>query len=304
MARGLTPVARPERPQHTVEEKRQDIVRLQRRIEELEAYDPSQATKRFSDPAVTTIETAIGSTLVAIFGESTTDLRRYHAAATLDHGPISMAGPWNRSHRDEAAEARRHLSEGKVASLALLRQAVRAIEEEIEFAPAEAQMDDAEEAAAAMPKPRSNRVFVVHGHDEGARETLARFLERLGFVPIILHEQANQGRTIIEKIEAHGDVGFAVVLLTPDDYGGKAGGESKPRARQNVVLELGYFVGRLGRGHVCALLRGELEIPSDFVGVVYQPMDDGGGWKRALAQELEVAGYDIDWNTVMRPQLR
>lgn len=148
--------------------------------------------------------------------------------------------------------------------------------------------------------PLSNRVFVVHGHDEGAREAVARFLEKLGFEAIILHEQANQGRTIIEKIEAYSDVGFAVVLLTPDDYGGKTGGPSQPRARQNVILELGYFVGHLGRGHVCALMRGEIEVPTDWSGVVYQPMDSGGGWKGALAKELAVLGHDIDWSKVVQ----
>lgn len=148
--------------------------------------------------------------------------------------------------------------------------------------------------------PLSKRVFVVHGHDEGARESVARFLERIGFEAIILHEQANRGRTIIEKIEAHSNVGFAVVLLTPDDYGGKAGGPSQPRARQNVILELGYFVGRLGRGHVCALMRGDIEVPTDWSGVVYQAMDAGGGWKGALAKELAVLGHDLDWSRVVQ----
>ncbi|MGQ3314402.1 TIR domain-containing protein, partial [Reyranella sp.] len=119
---------------------------------------------------------------------------------------------------------------------------------------------------------------------------------------IILHEQANQGRTIIEKIEAHGDVGFAVILLTPDDVGAVKGGEPLPRARQNVLLELGYFVGRLGRSRVCALKRGDIEVPSDFGGVVYEPFDAGGSWKQALSRELEAAGFDIDWNVAMKPQ--
>jgi predicted nucleotide-binding protein len=113
-----------------------------------------------------------------------------------------------------------------------------------------------------------------------------------------LHEQASRNRTIIEKIEAHGDVGFAVVLLTPDDEGCKKGETPKPRARQNVVLELGYFVGRLGRDRVCVLRRGDVEIPSDFGGVVYEPFDDGGGWKSKLAGELEAAEYAIDWSKV------
>jgi len=146
----------------------------------------------------------------------------------------------------------------------------------------------------------SIKVFIVHGHDEGARESVARFIERVGLEPIILHEQANQGRSVIEKVEAHGDVGFAVVLLTPDDEGCSKGGTPESRARQNVLLELGYFMGRLGRDRVCTLKKGQLEIPSDFAGVVWEPMDSSGGWRLALARELQTAGYSIDWNKVMK----
>lgn len=151
-----------------------------------------------------------------------------------------------------------------------------------------------------LKPPFSHKVFIVHGHDDGARETVARFLERIGLEAIILHEQANQGRTIIEKVVANSDVGFAVVLLTPDDEGCVKGGTPEPRARQNVLLELGYFIGRLGRNKVCALKHGTLEIPSDFAGVVWETMDSNGGWKQALARELEAAGHSIDWNKVMR----
>ena len=151
-----------------------------------------------------------------------------------------------------------------------------------------------------LKPPFSRKVFIVHGHDDGARETVARFLERIGLEAVILHEQANQGRTIIEKVVANSDVGFAVVLLTPDDEGCIKGGTLEPRARQNVLLELGYFIGRLGRDKVCALKRGTLEIPSDFAGVVWEAMDSSGGWKHGLARELEAAGHSIDWNKVMR----
>lgn len=151
-----------------------------------------------------------------------------------------------------------------------------------------------------LKSPFSRKIFIVHGHDDGARETVARFLERIGLEAVILHEQANQGRTIIEKVVANSDVGFAIVLLTPDDEGCVKGGTLEPRARQNVLLELGYFIGRLGRDKVCALKRGALEIPSDFAGVVWQTMDSNGGWKQALARELEAAGHSIDWNKVMR----
>jgi predicted nucleotide-binding protein len=146
----------------------------------------------------------------------------------------------------------------------------------------------------------SNKIFIVHGHDEGAREAVARFIMQLGFEPIILHEQASRGRTVIEKVEAHGEVSFAIVLLTPDDEGNAKGGTPEPRARQNVLLELGYFLGRLGRENVCALKRGQVEIPSDFAGVVWEAMDAGNGWKQSLGRELQAAGHNIDWNKVMR----
>lgn len=111
--------------------------------------------------------------------------------------------------------------------------------------------------------PNSSRVFVVHGHDNEMKQAVARILERLNLEAIILHEQPDRGLTIIEKIERFSDVGFAVVLLSPDDVGySKADGHdaARPRARQNVVLELGYFAGKLGRENVVALHRGDLEL--------------------------------------------
>jgi predicted nucleotide-binding protein len=141
----------------------------------------------------------------------------------------------------------------------------------------------------------SRKVFIVHGHDGGAREAAARFLERAGLEPIILHEQASRGRTVIEKVEAHRDVAFAIVLLTPDDEGCEKGGKPRPRARQNVVFELGYFVGVLGRNRVCALRRGDVEIPSDLTGVVYISFGDSEPWKQELGRELQAAGFEIDW---------
>ena len=148
---------------------------------------------------------------------------------------------------------------------------------------------------------RSRRVFVVHGHDETSREKVARFLEHLDFVPIILHEQPNAGRTIIEKFEDYSDVGFAVVLLTPDDVGA-AKGESDslhPRVRQNVIFELGFFVGLLGRRNVCALRSGGVELPSDIHGVLYVEIDAAGAWRLFLAKELREAGFEVDMNSAM-----
>jgi predicted nucleotide-binding protein len=154
-----------------------------------------------------------------------------------------------------------------------------------------------QETATATTTARDlSKVFVVHGHDEGAREGVARFLEKIGLTAIILREQPNQGRTIIEKfVDCAREVGFAVVLLTPDDLGGAAATEvQQSRARQNVIFELGYFAGSLGRGRACLLRKGEVEIPSDLYGVVYTAMDGADGWKIELARELKAAGFEFD----------
>lgn len=140
-------------------------------------------------------------------------------------------------------------------------------------------------------------VFIVHGKDEGRKEAVARFVSTLGLNPIILHEQPNQGRTLIEKFEAHADVSFAVVILTGDDSCGST--PAVPRARQNVVFELGYFVGRLGRKRVCTLYQEGVEIPSDFNGIVYVLLDAAGAWRTLLARELKAAGFHIDMNRAL-----
>ena len=141
-------------------------------------------------------------------------------------------------------------------------------------------------------------VFIVHGHDETAKVKTARFIQQLGLKPIILHEQSSSGRTIIEKIEEYSNVGFGIVLYTPCDVGAKKGEESnlKPRARQNVVFEHGYLIGKIGRKNVCALFRHDVEIPNDISGVVYVKMDDEDAWHLKIAKELRSSGYDIDMN--------
>jgi predicted nucleotide-binding protein len=155
----------------------------------------------------------------------------------------------------------------------------------------------------AKPVPvHPRRLFIVHGHDTEAKETVARFTERLGLESIILHEQPNSGRTIIEKFEIYADVGFAVVLLTPDDLGAPASrsDELKGRARQNVILELGYFLGKLTRRRVCALYKSGVEIPSDYQGVLYVELDPAGAWRTKLAQELVEAGFSINLEALLK----
>lgn len=151
---------------------------------------------------------------------------------------------------------------------------------------------------AESPAPANNKVFVIHGHDSGTKETVARFLSKIGLEPIILHEQASQGKTIIEKFEQYADVSYAVALLTPDDVGNaiRESENTKPRARQNVIFEFGYFIGKLGRKHVAGLIKGDVEVPSDYSGVVYLSMDDNGAWKFLLIKELKAVGFNVDAN--------
>ena len=144
--------------------------------------------------------------------------------------------------------------------------------------------------------PVNNKVFIVHGHNDLIKEKVARTLTALGLEPLILHEQPNYGKTIIEKFESNSnDVGFAVVLLTADDIGKavSSSDDCRKRARQNVILEMGYFMAMLKRSHVFLLMDDDIEKPSDIYGVVYQPIDKEGAWATRLVKELKRCGYHV-----------
>lgn len=149
---------------------------------------------------------------------------------------------------------------------------------------------------------RSKNVFIVHGHNEGLKDATAYLVKKLGLEPVILHEQENSGRTIIEKFDDYAKgVGFAIVLLSADDEGrAKDAGslQPQPRARQNVIFEMGFFFGHLGRMHVCAVRDTGVEKPSDIDGILYIPYDTVGKWKHDVAKELKAAGYDVDLSKV------
>ncbi|HEU4556698.1 MAG TPA: TIR domain-containing protein [Longimicrobium sp.] len=149
---------------------------------------------------------------------------------------------------------------------------------------------------------RPPRVFLIHGHNEAVRETVARFIERLGPAVIILNEHPSQGRTIIEKFESLSDVDYAVALMTADDVGAanfEHSTDLQARARQNVIFELGFFASKLGRSRISVLYEEDIEIPSDFSGIIFIPIDASGGWKFQLARELKIAGLPIDLNTLI-----
>lgn len=148
----------------------------------------------------------------------------------------------------------------------------------------------------------SNRVFVVHGHDSALKTDVERFLHELGLEPVVLHRKPNEGATIIEKFEKHSDVGYAFVLLTPDEIAYTASQDANPdderekerRARPNVIFEFGYFVASLGRPRVCALVKGKTTLPSDLSGIIYKHVEDNlDSVAYSIIQELKAAGYAI-----------
>lgn len=148
----------------------------------------------------------------------------------------------------------------------------------------------------------SNKVFVVHGHDTELKNDVERFIHEVGLVPIVLHRQPDQGKTLIEKFEHYCDVGYAFVLLTPDDIGYPRTQEDIPdekrsheyRARQNVIFEFGFFVGRLGRNRVCCLYKEGVVPPSDLSGLVYKKIERSlDSQAYSIIKELKAAGYDI-----------
>lgn len=147
----------------------------------------------------------------------------------------------------------------------------------------------------------TSKIFIVHGHDDKTKIEVARTLEKLGLSPIILHEQANEGKTIIEKFELHSEVGFAVVIMTCDDLGKAKTSveEEKYRARQNVILEMGYFIGKLGRDRVFPLYENGVELPSDLYGLLYNALDERGTWKFELVKELKAAGYSVSADSIL-----
>jgi predicted nucleotide-binding protein len=226
-------------------------------------------------------ETVTRNFLVKAFGSTSSNVSSVMHVGKYGSFPMNEGESYWENHRAESLQRQLTIIDGL-----------------IELLETEAELT-AGSASSVVQGPRGDTVFLVHGHDEAILQAAARFLERLKLPLVILREQPSKGRTIIEKFVDHSDVGFAVVLLTPDDRGGAfdaAYDKQRPRARQNVLLELGFFLGKLGRQHVCALYRQGVEIPSDYSGVVFVEFDDAGAWRLELAREMKAAGLQIDMN--------
>jgi predicted nucleotide-binding protein len=154
----------------------------------------------------------------------------------------------------------------------------------------------------AAPGKLSNDIFVVHGHDERAKAEIEIFLKEIGLTPIVLHRQPDEGQTILEKFEKHSNVGYALILLTPDEIAYLASEESKVdsernkenRARPNVIFEFGYFVGKLGRSRVCCLYTGDVALPSDLGGLLYKQFKVSiKEVAYDIIKELKAVGYKV-----------
>jgi len=258
------------------------IAKLRRRIEDVKNLDPEQI--RYNDAEVYSVTSNISEAIREVFGARSPEFNE-HEHHRIWHGGVNSM--------DSNSKRQRKFADGIPQTLTMLEGLISRLEEKKE----DLEPDRVPAISSIAPLPGTRKVFVVHGRDEGAKDAVARFLIKLELEPIILHEQPNQGRTVIEKFEGNADVDFAVILLTPDDVGHLADESDAPksRARQNVVFELGYFVGRLGRARVCALHKGDVEMPSDYP-VIYVSMDNPQGWKTLLAREIQAAGVDVDLN--------
>lgn len=255
---------------------------LNRRLDELNAMKP-KASRNEDTSTFDSWQTNTKHTLQNIFIDT-----KY---LDFDRIYYSLMGFSSRTPDSKFVEAHNN---GRKQAKSLLEAYIKEVEEFWEE-PKEVVKSVQKTIQEIKPKPDKSKVFIVHGHDDAMKLEVARFVERLDFEAIILHEQASEGKTIIEKIEANTNVGFGIVLYSPCDEGrAKSADTLNPRARQNVVFEHGYLIARLERKNVVALVKGEVETPGDISGVVYVPMN--GDWKIDIAKELKKAGYSVDFN--------
>lgn len=227
----------------TIQEIDAGIRKLRRRIEEVNGLSGSEIGYR--DAKVTMAESNIREMIREVFGQNSPEFYD-HQHHTIWDGGYNMY--------DDEYESQRKFLAGIPQTVGILEGLIARLEEKradlTEF-------PHKNSPSSAIEHSLTRKVFVVHGHDEESKQTVARY-----------------------------DMGY-----TKDNHD-----QIRPRARQNVILELGYFVGRLSRSKVCALYKGTVEMPSDFHGVIYLPMDDAGGWKLKVASELKQAGIDVDLN--------
>lgn len=260
------------------------IGRLQRQLDAI----PELKQLRRGSPEFTEWQRNTRVAIAYTFGEESSQNEEFQ---DTEYSPFIFTGGGNQENYFQGAYIR-----GLDSAAAKLRSMIREVQE---YWPDDPQQPTAAETPETPDLVNTNRVFLIHGRDHGTRDTVASFLRKLELEPVILEEQPDQGLTVIEKFEQNASGSFVVALLTPDDMGGPNAEELNPRARQNVILELGYFIAKFGRDRVRALVKGDIEMPSDYAGVLYIPVDESGGWQMRLVKEMKNAGLNVDANRAL-----
>lgn len=249
-----------------------DYEKLHDLINEIDTLIDSRVTT--SDPDFIKWHTKAKRFLSSHFGEKSDEQKAF---SEISFSPIVLT--FNSTDSDYIDACRYGLESAKAVLSAYLEEM-----EENSTAP---------QVQVSSPNDYS-KVFIVHGHDGELKSEVARLIEKQGIEAIILNEQTNSGQTIIEKLENNSNVSSAICLFTPDDIGNKAEEENmNPRARQNVVFETGYFMGKLGRNRIVILANEGVELPSDLSGVVYT---NKNYWQIETLKELKAMGFNIDFN--------
>lgn len=248
----------------------QQKAKLSKLIDDIDGLIENRITS--SSPEFRAWKTSVQRVLIQVFGENSFEVEEFRKTSfTL--GIYTLGTP----ESDFANACKRGLEQSRAVLATYLDDEEDELPDEVLVTP-------------------SKRVFIVHGHDDWLREAVARLLEKQGIDPVILMEQPNQGRTIIEKFEDYSGVGAAICLFTADDTVQDNSGIQCIRARQNVVLETGFFIGKLGRERVIILSSSDIEMPSDLDGVLYT---SNKSWKFEVLKELKTMGYAIDLNKVL-----
>ena len=258
-----------------------DYEKLKKLIEETDELIRKDITH--SDPEFNAWKSKIKRFISKVYGSKSEEMKSFDSTMFISSVPLIGGTSAQSNHNYNAKYCRNGLETTK----AILKTYLDDFDDEI---PTETHVENQKQADLS-------KIFIVHGHDGELKLSVKSIIEKQEITPIILSEQANKGRTVIEKFEDNSDVGGAICLFTADDLGkAKDSKEDKPRARQNVVFEAGYFMGKLGRNHVVILSDSGVELPSDLAGVVYT---NTRNWQVDLLKELKEMGYKIDLNKLL-----
>jgi predicted nucleotide-binding protein len=273
----------------SADELREKIAELQTRVEDLRSFDVKTVQERY-DKRVKMLSDEINGTIAEIYGQNTPKYWQ-NAIASLDNLPTVIGGA--RYPIDKVREVYQMGIDEAMTKLASLVESLEGKLKDLEGEPAVEKQPGTSEATSD-----NRRVFVVHGHDDGAKEAVTRFLAKLDMKPEVLHERPDEGTTVLDKLGVRAPNDFAVFMLTADDIrqSSPQQNEEKDVMPRNAMFDLGFFLGSLGRERVVVLRKGNGVSPFDYYGVRNISLDDGALWELLLARDMKRAGLAIDMN--------